>query len=107
MISTESERAGPIADGIASDPNATANAFSELIVTDLRPELGAIKVPTEVLYVTPKGAPFTDAQLDEAYKTSYAAIEGVKLERVPNSAHFIMLDQPDAFAEKVKAFLGE
>ena len=107
MINTESERAGPIAEGIASDPNATANAFSELIVTDLRPELAAIKVPTEVLYVTPKGAPFTDAQLDEAYKANYAAIEGVKLERAPNAAHFIMLDQPDAFAEKVKAFLGE
>lgn len=107
MINTESERAGPIEDGIASDPNATANAFSELIVTDLRPELAAIKAPTEVLYVTPRGAPFTDAQLDEAYKAAYANLEGVKLERVTKSAHFIMLDQPDAFADKVKAFLGE
>lgn len=106
MIDTESERAGPIEDGLASDPNAVANAFSELIVTDLRPELASIKAPTEVLYVTPKGAPFTDAQMDEMYKAAFANLDGVKLERVPNSAHFIMLDQPDVFADKVKAFLG-
>lgn len=106
MIKTESERAGPIEDGIASDPGAVANAFSELLVTDLRPELANIKVPVTVLYVTPQGAPFTDAQMDEFYKASYADLKGVTLERVPDSAHFIMLDAPDAFADKVKAFLG-
>lgn len=107
MIRTESERAGPIDDAIASDANAVANAYAELMVTDLRAELGAIKVPVEVLYVKPQGWPFTDAQLDDFYKTTYAALEGVTLERVPDSAHFIMLDAPDAFAERVKAFLGK
>ena len=107
MIKTESEREGPIEDGIASDPNTVANAFSELLVTDLRGELANIKVPVEILYVTPQGAPFTDAQMDDFYKASYATLEGVTLERVPNAAHFIMLDAPDAFADKVKAFLGK
>ena len=106
MINTESERAGPIEDAKASNPDSVANAFSELIVTDLRPELKAIKAPTTILYVTPKGAPFTDEQMDGFYKAAYADIEGAKLERVPNSAHFIMLDAPDAFAERVKAFLA-
>ncbi|HYZ47827.1 MAG TPA: alpha/beta hydrolase, partial [Sphingomonas sp.] len=59
MINTESERAGPIEDAKASNPDTVANAFSELIVTDLRPELGSIKATTTVLYITPKGAPFT------------------------------------------------
>jgi pimeloyl-ACP methyl ester carboxylesterase len=107
MINTESERAGPIEDGLASNPDTVANAFAELMVTDLRPELKAITAPTTVLYVTPAGAPFTDEQMDEGYKTAYADISGVTLKRVPNSAHFIMLDAPDAFAEDVKAFLEQ
>jgi len=107
MIKTESERAGPIEDSLASDPDATANAFAELIVTDLRPELKAITAPTTVLYVTPAGAPFTDEQMDAGYKAAYADLSGVTLKRIPNSAHFIMLDAPDAFADEVKAFLGQ
>ena len=105
MINTESERAGPIEDSLASDPNAVANAFAELIVTDLRPELKAITAPTTVLYVTPAGAPFTDEQMDMGYQAAYADLSGVKLKRIPKSAHFIMLDAPDAFADEVKAFL--
>ena len=107
MIKTESERAGPIEDSLASDADAVGNAFAELIVTDLRPEIAAIKVPVTVLYVTPQGAPFTDEQMDGFYKAAYAGIEGVKLERVPDSAHFIMLDAPDAFAADVKSFLEQ
>lgn len=106
MINTESERAGPIEDGLASNPDTVANAFAELIVTDLRPELKAINVPTTALYVTPAGAPFTDEQMDANYKAAYADIPGVTVKRVPNSAHFIMLDAPDSFADEVKTFLN-
>ncbi|MFD1611034.1 alpha/beta fold hydrolase [Sphingomonas tabacisoli] len=106
MINTASERPGPLEDSRASNPDEVANAFSELIVTDLRPELKAITAPTTVLYVMPAGAPFTDAQLDTVYKAAYADVQNVTLKRVPKSAHFIMLDAPDAFAEDVKAFLG-
>jgi pimeloyl-ACP methyl ester carboxylesterase len=107
MINTVSERAGPLEDSRASNPDEVANAFSELIVTDLRPELSAIKAKTTVLYVTPAGAPFKDEQMDAIYKAAYAPLEGVELKRVPKSAHFIMIDQPDAFADDVKAFLGD
>jgi pimeloyl-ACP methyl ester carboxylesterase len=107
MINTASERAGPLEDSRASNPDTVANAFSELIVTDLRPELKAIVAPTTVLYVMPAGAPFTDAQLDAGYKAAYADLPNMTLKRVPKSAHFIMLDAPDAFADEVKAFLGK
>ena len=107
MINTVAERAGPLEDSRASNPDTVANAFSELIVTDLRSELPAIKAATTVLYVTPAGAPFTDAQMDAVYQASYAPIAGATLKRVPDSAHFIMLDAADAFAEEVKAFLAK
>ena len=106
MINTASERAGPLEDSRASNPDTVANAFSELIVTDLRPELKAIAAPTTVLYVMPAGAPFTDAQLDAGYKAAYADLPNVTLKRMPKSAHFIMLDAPDAFADEVKTFLS-
>jgi len=107
MVATESARAGPVADSKASDPNTVANAFSELIVTDLRPELPSIKAPVTVLYVTPKGAPFNNAQMDKIYQAAYAPISGATVKRVPGAAHFIMLDAPDAFAGEVKAFLAK
>lgn len=107
MIDTESQRAEPLEDSRASNADTVANAFSELLVTDLRSELANIKAPTTVLYVTPRGAPFTDQQMDQVYQLSYAPLSGATVKRVPQSAHFIMLDAPDAFADEVKAFLAK
>lgn len=105
MINTVSERAGPLEDSRASNPDTISNAFAELIVTDLRPELKAITAPVTVLYVMPSGAPFNDTQLDAMYKAAYSDLPNVQLKRIPKAAHFIMLDAPDAFADEVKAFL--
>jgi pimeloyl-ACP methyl ester carboxylesterase len=65
-----------------------------------------ILIPAEILYVTPAGTPFTDAQIDRAYQFSYAGLKGAVLTRVPNSAHFIMYDNRDAFHAAMKAFLA-
>lgn len=105
MVKTERLRVEPVADTLASDPDVSARAMRELIVTDLRPELARITVPTTVLYVKPTGAPFTDAQMDAFYRASYATLPAAKLTRIDDSAHFIMLDQPQRFASEVKAFL--
>jgi pimeloyl-ACP methyl ester carboxylesterase len=78
----------------------------DLIVTDLRPELKAIKVPLTVLYVRPPSAPITDAQMDVFYKMSFANAAQATLKRIPGSYHFIMLDEPAVFAAEVKAFLA-
>jgi pimeloyl-ACP methyl ester carboxylesterase len=103
MILTESLRAGPIRDMETSDQQVAASSFRELIVTDLRPELSHITAPTEVLYAAFAGqtADFTDM----VYRLSYEGMSGVELKRIDNSAHFIMLDQPAAFAAEVNAFL--
>ncbi len=106
MVRDESLRAEPIADSLASDQGVSARAFHELVTTDLRPELARIRVPTHVLYVTPTGAPLTDAQMDAVYRASYAGLPGATLERVPESAHFVMLDQPALFRERLRAFLA-
>ena len=51
MVNTVPARAAILADSRASDRAATANAYYELVTTDLRPELGRIKAPTTVLFV--------------------------------------------------------
>ena len=105
MINTESLRAGPIRDMETSDQQGAASSFRELIVSDLRPELSRITAPTEVLYVKFNDARMTPEITDALYRMSYQGLSGVELKRIDNSAHFIMLDQPAAFAAEVNAFL--
>lgn len=106
MVATESMRAPALDDAMKSDRDVSARAYGELVMTNLMPELGKITAPTTVLYVTPKGAPVTDAQMDGFYQASYAPIKGAKLVRVPASAHFIMWDNAPFFQAQVKAFLA-
>lgn len=105
MVNTEAMRPAATADSLDSDPGVSARSMHELIVTDLGPELARITAPTTVLYVTPKGVPLSDAQMDAVYKAAYAPLKGAQVRRVPDSAHFIMWDQPAKFQAEVKAFL--
>ena len=105
MINTESLRAGPIRDMETSDQQVAASAFRELIVTDLRPELGRITAPTTVLYVKFNDPRMTPEITDGIYQASFANLPGAELKRIDDSAHFIMLDQPALFAAEVNAFL--
>jgi len=106
MIQTEAARTGPLSDVEASDQQVSASAFRELIVTDLRPELPKITAPVEVLYVKFNDPRMTDAITDAIYQMSFATLPGAKLKRIDDSAHFIMLDQPQAFYGDLDAFLS-
>lgn len=105
MINTEALRAGPLEDSRTSDQKVSAAAFRELIVTDLRPELGNITAPTTVLYVKFNDPRMTPEITDGIYRASFATMPAATLKRIDDSAHFIMLDQPAAFAAEVNAFL--
>ena len=107
MIDTVAMRAGAMDDSLGSDPDVSARAMHELIVTDLTPELARITVPTTVLYITPKAPGLTDEKIDALYKMAYTPLKGAKLKRIPASAHFIMWDQPAVFQAEVKSFLGD
>ena len=106
MVRSDVQRPLVLADAKASDRRTVANAFHELIVTDLRPELGGVPVPVTVLYVNPAGVPLTDEQIDAVYKAGYAGLKDVKLVSIPDSAHFIMSDNPERFQAELKSFLA-
>lgn len=105
MVKTESLRAGPLEDAATSDRATSQNAYRELVMTDLRPELSRITAPVEVLYVAFEFPGSTPEFTDNIYRASFATLPSAQLKRIDNSAHFIMLDQPAAFAAEVNAFL--
>jgi len=107
MIKTAEKRAGPIADGLASDPKVSGHAMRELLVTDLRPELPRITAPTEVVYVAFEMPGMTPQITDAIYQGSFATLPGIKLKRIDDAAHFVFLDQPDAFYRALDAFVAE
>jgi pimeloyl-ACP methyl ester carboxylesterase len=90
-----------------SDRHTVANAFHELIVTDLRPELSRITAPMTVLYVVPANTPVpvTPEQYDASMKQLYANAAGVRLLRIDDSRHFIHWDQPARFVTEVDTFM--
>lgn len=105
MVKTESARPAIAAQSLASDAAVSGQAMYELILLDLRPELGKIKVPMEVLYAVPPTAPVTPEQIDQYFKLSYAGAPQAVVKRIPDSYHFIMVDQPAIFQAELKAFL--
>jgi len=106
MVKTEGLRPGVVAQSLASDRAASAQGFYDLIVTDLRPDLARIDVPLTVLWVHPPGAPVTEAQMAAYYQASYAGVPGAVVRRIPDSYHFIMFDQPEAFQRELRTFLA-
>ncbi|MBU1324286.1 MAG: alpha/beta hydrolase [Alphaproteobacteria bacterium] len=105
MVRTEPLREGPIRHSATSDQTVAGNAMHELILTDLRPELKNITVPTEVVYVMFAWPGMTPELTDQIYRGAYSGLTDATFTRVDDAAHFVMLDQPDVFAARVNAFI--
>ncbi|HVV02554.1 MAG TPA: alpha/beta hydrolase [Verrucomicrobiae bacterium] len=91
--------------GLASDKSVVARAMYEIMTTDLRLKLPEIKTPVTILYAWDSASGLPRAATDCLYEENFAALPDKKLVCISDSFHFIMLDQPQAFAEQVEAFL--
>lgn len=89
-----------------ADPRVTAQVFRDVMVTDLRGELAAVTAPVTLLYAQDDSA-MTPERAKAGFEPQYARVARFKAQMVPNSRHFIMLDQPEAFAAAIDAFLAE
>jgi pimeloyl-ACP methyl ester carboxylesterase len=107
MVRTEAARPAIIEHARTSNVPTIANAFHELIVTDLRPELANITQPMTVLYVIPPQAPVAPEQYDMFMRASYAGVPHARVVKIEESYHFIMIDQLDRFIGEVRTFLAE
>lgn len=84
-----------------ADPRVIAQALYEVMTTDLRPELKKVTAkPFTVLYATGAGP-----QARQLWELGYTGSPAT-LMPIADSWHFIMLDQPAAFAKALKDFVG-
>lgn len=106
LAKTEAVRPGLVAAAISSERQTVADATYELMTTDLRPELGRIKAPVEVVYAYDNLYGVPASAVDAMYRNAYALTPDIEFTRIDDSFHFIMLDQPERFADAVMTFLG-
>jgi len=90
---------------IASDRATFAGAIHALMTTDLRPRLGQVKAPVRVIAAANPYAP--RARVEPLYTAAYAGLTDIKLTVIEDSYHFVMFDQPEAFARALGEALGD
>ena len=98
-----------VADDVAqrslkSDRETVIDSAAEIATTDLAPNVGRLSAPTLVLGETSAG--FSLDATQRFYEQQYAGVKNLNVTIVPNSRHFIMLDQPDAFRTAVMQFMA-
>ncbi len=94
--------------GRASDRATTTQAMYELMTTDLRGRLDAIRAPTLVLgswaAYEPHGASLESTR--GIFESQYANLDGVRIEMSGAGYHFLMWDDPQWLQGQVRGFLG-
>lgn len=107
LAKTEAARPALIDAATRSDRKTVADATYELMTTDLRPELARIQAPVQVVYAYDALYGIPASSVDATFRNTYITTPDISFKRVDGSFHFIMLDQPQAFASTVIDFLGQ
>jgi pimeloyl-ACP methyl ester carboxylesterase len=94
-----------------SDPAATAQYMAEDLALDLRPDLPSIKVPLLEICPfnaadVPKTRAMTEADKAAYYRELLKGAPNVEVISISPARHFVMIDQPEAFAKALNQFLG-
>jgi pimeloyl-ACP methyl ester carboxylesterase len=105
LVKSDANRPTVLDWSLKSDRRVLAQAMYDDALADARPHLPQISAKATVLYAYDpamgRPAPF----VDQMYASAYAGLTAANLTRMDGSFHFIMLDQPDAFAREVEDFL--
>lgn len=92
--------------GKQSDRATVADAFYEIMATDLRDDIGRIKAPTLVLGSWSAYKAYVPKEAVEGlFKSQYAKLPGVKVELADTSRHFIMYDEPEWMYARIDQFI--
>ncbi len=89
---------------VKSDARVGAESMYEDLTTDLRGDMGKIATPITLVY--PTSAALPSAVAEPFYKGAYKDAPKVTFVEVADSAHFVMLDQPELFLKALLAFVG-
>jgi pimeloyl-ACP methyl ester carboxylesterase len=104
--SKNAEAEAAVAAAVASDHRVVGQALYDDLLTDMRPDLAKITVPVSVLYPWDETGRAPQQVLDSLYTQAFAPLPHGKVERIDGSYHFIMIDQPSVFLQKVDTFLA-
>lgn len=96
LTTSAQSRAAVARWGRDSDRLTVAQAAYELAITDLRPELARITVPTTVIYAHHPSYGPVEA-VDGVFAAAYQGLGHARLVRIDHSRHFVMLDQAERF----------
>lgn len=90
-----------------SDRATTTQAMFELMTTDLRERVGAVKTPTLVLgaWAAYKSFGSSKESTKAIYVGQYQKLKGVKIEMSDSAYHFISWDDPKWLSAQVRSFL--
>lgn len=93
--------------GADSDRATTTQAMYELMTTDLRDDISAIRSPTLVLGAWAAYAAYGQTQeaTRKIFETQYAALPGIRIEISEAGYHFLMWDDPQWLRQHVGDFL--
>jgi pimeloyl-ACP methyl ester carboxylesterase len=106
LVKTADARPAILAAALKSDRQVVASATYDIMTTDLRPELARIVAPLTVLYAYDTVYNIPPEQFDARFRAVYAPATTARFVRVDGSFHFVMVDQPAAFAKAVQAFVA-
>jgi pimeloyl-ACP methyl ester carboxylesterase len=85
-----------------ADARVSGEAMYEDLTTDLRPDMASIATPITLVF--PYSAAMPKERAEAFYRGEYAKAPHVTFVPVADSGHFVMLDQPQAFAAALESF---
>ncbi|MGD0017004.1 MAG: alpha/beta hydrolase [Verrucomicrobiia bacterium] len=91
-----------------SDPKTVGQAFYEMMTTDLREKVKAIRTPVLLIGATAAiPDPGQKKAAEDNYRLEVAKIPQHKVVFAPKARHFIQLDEPKFFFQEMESFLKE
>lgn len=88
---------------LESDRKTYVYGYTDYLKLDLRADLKKIRIPVTIIAAT---QPYGEEMVQQTYKNQYENLEHYNLILAKDSAHFIMLDQPDWFLEQIQQLLA-
>jgi len=88
----------------AADARVSGAAMYADLTTDLRADMAGIATPITLVYPWSDQVPL--ARADALYRGEYAKAPHMTFVPIGDAAHFVMLDQPEAFRAVLTAFLA-
>jgi pimeloyl-ACP methyl ester carboxylesterase len=87
--------------------DAVAQGFYDTMMLDQRPGLARITAPVTVIFPDNVAVGMAPGMAEAIYADQYAAVARLALAPIANAQHFVMWDQPAAFAAALDAFLAD